>query len=232
MDVRRSFPFASRSAAVFVLLLSSLLVACGGCAERSIPHRKPAQVYTGQEWLERESREAEERPDELLEILALKDGDRVADVGCGTGYFARRMAGRVAPRGVVYAEDIQPQMLERVKARAAEDGITNIRTILGTETDPKLPAGGIDLILLVDVYHEFQKPQQMLAHLRRALAPGGRVALVEYRLEGTSAKNIYLDHRMSVEQVLREWQPAGFELVERIETLPTQHLFLFRVRHT
>ncbi len=230
MNARRLHRSASLSFALFVPLVASLLVACGGCAERPAPHRQPAQVFTGAEWLERESREAEERPDELLEILGLKDGDRVADVGCGTGYFARRMAGRVAPRGVVYAEDIQPEMLERVRMRAAEDGISNIRTILGTETDPKLPAGGIDLILLVDVYHEFQKPKQMLAHLAKALAPGGRVALVEYRLEGDTALNINLEHRMSVEQVLAEWLFAGFELAERIESLSTQHLFVFRRR--
>jgi len=231
MNARRQPRSPSRSVALLLsLLTASLLVACGGCAEQSVPHRKPAQVFTGQEWLERESREAEERPDELLEILGLKDGDRVADVGCGTGYFARRMAGRVAPRGTIYAEDIQPEMLERVRTRAKEDGISNIRTVLGTETDPRLPIGGIDLILLVDVYHEFQKPKEMLAHLLRALGPDGRVALVEYRLEGDTALKINVEHRMSVEQVLGEWVPAGFELVERNETLPTQHLFVFRRR--
>ncbi len=228
MNARPMLRSSSRWAVLAALLISSVLVACGGCAEHAVPHRKPAQVFTGSEWLERESREAEERPDELLEMLGLEAGDRVADVGCGTGYFARRMAGRVLPGGTIYAEDIQPQMLERVRQRAAEDGIVNIETILGTETDPKLPAGGIDLILLVDVYHEFQKPKEMLAHLGRALAPGGRVALVEYRLEGNTALHIHRDHRMSVEQVLAEWVPAGFELVERIESLPTQHLFIFR----
>ncbi|HEV7670780.1 MAG TPA: methyltransferase domain-containing protein [Thermoanaerobaculia bacterium] len=227
MNARRLLRSIPHPVVLVALLVSSILVAC---SEHPVSHRKPAQVFTGSEWLEREDREAEERPDELLEILRLKSGDRVADVGCGTGYFARRMAGRVIPGGVIYAEDIQPQMLERVRQRAEEDGISNIETILGTETDPKLPAGGIDLILLVDVYHEFQKPQEMLANLRKALAPGGRVTLVEYRLEGDTALHISLEHRMSVEQVLAEWTPAGFELVERIESLPTQHLFLFRKR--
>ncbi|HXU46914.1 MAG TPA: class I SAM-dependent methyltransferase [Thermoanaerobaculia bacterium] len=204
------------------------LLACGGCTERTVSGRKPAQVFTGSDWLERESREAEERPDELLEILKLKDGDRVADVGSGTGYFSRRMAPRVAPHGRIYAVEIQEPMLERLRQLAAAQGIGNIETILGTETDPKLPAGGIDLILLVDVYHEFQKPKEMLAHLRRALARNGRVALVEYRREGESAAHINLEHRMSVEQVLAEWLPAGFDLVERNESLPTQHVFFFR----
>jgi ubiquinone/menaquinone biosynthesis C-methylase UbiE len=226
MNARRLPRSVSRPVVFVALFVASILA----CTEHPLSHRKPAQVFTGSEWLEREDREAEERPDELLEILGLKSGDRVADVGCGTGYFARRMAGRVAPGGIIYAEDIQPQMLERVRQRAAEDGISNIETILGTETDPKLPAGGIDLILLVDVYHEFQKPQEMLANLGKALAPGGRVALVEYRLEGETARHVNRDHRMSVEQVLAEWTPAGFELVERIESLPTQHLFLFRKR--
>jgi predicted methyltransferase len=130
----------------------------------------------------------------------------------------------------VYAEDIQPGMLDLLQKYSAADGASNIVTVLGTETDPKLPKGQMDWILLVDVYHEFQEPAPMLAKIREALKPGGRIALVEYRAEDNSAKHISPAHRMSVEQVLKEWNPAGFELIRRIETLPSQHLFLFTNR--
>lgn len=196
------------------------------------PPRKPAEVmpWQGADWLEREHREELEKPEVVLGAMGLKDGDLVADLGAGTGFFTRRMARAVAPTGKVYATDIQPQMLERLEASAAQEGIGNIVTVLGTETDPKLPRGTFDWILLVDVYHEFQQPEPMLAKIREALKPGGRVALVEYRAEGDTAAHIHPDHKMTVEQVLAEWRPAGFELVETIEELPSQHLFIFAVR--
>lgn len=199
-------------------------------ASQEPPPRKPAEVmsWEGADWLEREHREELEKPEVVLRAMGLKDGDLVADLGAGTGFFTRRMARAVAPAGKVYATDIQPQMLERLKASAAQEGIANIVTVLGTETDPKLPRGTFDWILLVDVYHEFQRPEPMLAKIREALRPGGRVALVEYRAEGDTAAHIHKDHKMSVEQVLAEWTPAGFELVETVEELPSQHLFIFR----
>jgi ubiquinone/menaquinone biosynthesis C-methylase UbiE len=194
--------------------------------------RTPAGVFGHEnwQWLEREGREEAERPDVVIRAMNVEDGDVVAEIGSGTGFFARRLARAVAPSGKVYANDIQPGMLDKLKELAGQEGITNIVPVLGTETDPNLPAGQMDWILLVDVYHEFQKPEPMLAALRRALKPNGRVALVEYRLEGDSASHISLPHRMSVEQVLSEWEPAGFTLVETIETLPAQHLFLFSLR--
>lgn len=178
-------------------------------------------------WLEREGRNELERPDEVIAAMHLHDGSVVAEIGCGTGFFSRRLAKAVGPRGKVYAEDIQPEMLDLLQKYAAGEGAPNIITVLGTETDPKLPKGQMDWILLVDVYHELQEPAPMLARIREALKPGGQVALVEYRAEDDSAKHISPAHRMSVEQVLREWRPAGFELAQRIETLPSQHLFLF-----
>jgi ubiquinone/menaquinone biosynthesis C-methylase UbiE len=184
--------------------------------------------FHGASWLEREGRAEEERPDLVLRALALRPGQTVAEIGCGTGYYSRRLARAVAPGGRVYAEDIQPEMIGLLKEHAAREGIENIVPIVGTETDPRLPAGGMDWIFLADVYHEFQKPRPMLAAIRRSLAPGGRVALLEFRKEGDSAAKIHPDHRMSVEQVLAEWTPAGFELVERREDLPMQHLFVFR----
>lgn len=137
------------------------------------------------------------------------------------------MARAVAPRGRVYAVDIQVQMIGFLKRRFQEEGLTNVEPVLGENDDPRLPSGSLDWILLVDVYHEFQQPKAMLAKMREALKPGGRVALLEYWLEGLTAAHIKIDHRMSPEQVLREWEPAGFRLVERLEFLPTQHFFVF-----
>jgi ubiquinone/menaquinone biosynthesis C-methylase UbiE len=183
--------------------------------------------WRGAEWLERAGREEEQRPAEIIRTMGLKDGDVVADLGCGTGYFARRMARAVAPRGRVYAVDIQPEMLDLLKRRVEEERITNIVPVLGETEDPKLPEGALDWVLLVDVYHELQQPNATLARLRAALAPKGRVAVIEYRLEGTTALHIREEHRMSPKQVLGEWEPAGFRLVARHEFLPTQHFFVF-----
>jgi ubiquinone/menaquinone biosynthesis C-methylase UbiE len=184
-------------------------------------------TYHGAAWLERADREGEQRPAEVIRAMGLKDGDVVADLGCGTGWFARRMARAVAPRGRVYAVDIQPEMLDLLREYVTKEGVEGIEPVLGTATDPKLPEGALDWILMVDVYHEFQQPAPMLEAIRRSLKPKGRVALVEYRREGQSAAHIRPDHRMSVEEVLSEWLPAGFRLVERLDFLPTQHLFIF-----
>ncbi len=195
--------------------------------------RKPANVLSwrgGADWLEREGRAELEKPEIVIQAMNLRDGQVVADIGAGTGFYSRRLARAVAPTGKVYAEDIQPEMLERLKESAAGEGITNIVPVLGTETDPNLPQREMDWVLLVDVYHEFQDPQPMLAKIRQSLKPNGRVALVEYRAEGDSAAHISAEHRMSVEQVLAEWTPAGFTLEKTIEDLPTQHLFLFTTR--
>jgi ubiquinone/menaquinone biosynthesis C-methylase UbiE len=211
-------------------LATVLLVLARPAAPAEAPaERRPAPVMGvgGADWLEREGREAEQRPAEVIRAMGLKDGSVVADLGCGTGFFARRMAKAIAPSGRVYGVDIQPEMLDRMKALLAKEGITNVVPVLGKADDPGLAPASLDWILLVDVYHELQQPKPMLAKMREALRPDGRIALVEYRLEGDSATHIRAEHRMSVEQVLAEWLPAGFRLVERHEFLPTQHLFIF-----
>ena len=192
--------------------------------------RPIAQVmsYRGATWLERNTRVQEEDPDALLAALPLEAGDTAVDMGCGSGYYARRMSAAVGDDGDVLCVDIQPEMLEIARKLAEANDVTNLTPILGTPTDPKLPAGSVDLILLVDVYHEFSDPEAMLQAMRTALAPDGVVALAEYRLEGDTAAFIKIDHRMSIEQVMKEWVPAGFELVERVDSLPSQHLFLFQ----
>jgi len=228
--------------------LLALLVAIGAaCAQAPAEHpaaetgspgaaasakREPANVMSWEkaDWLEREGRAENEKPELVMQAMDLKPGMAVAEIGAGTGFFTRRIAKVVGPKGKVYAEDIQPQMLDLLKQNTAKEGVGNVVTVLGTETDPKLPRHSIDRVLLVDVYHEFQKPEPMLAAIRDCLAPGGTVILVEYRLEGETASHINIKHRMSVEQVLSEWTAAGFTLVRRSEDLPSQHVFIFAAR--
>lgn len=194
--------------------------------------RKPANVmgFEGAAWLEREGRDKEEKPEVVMAAMELQPGQTVAEIGAGTGYFSRRIAKVIGPTGKVLAVDIQAPMLDLLKEYAAKEGVRNITPILGTETDPRLPPHGVDRILMVDVYHEFQQPEPMLAHIRDSLAPGGTVTLVEYRAEDDSAAHILKEHRMTAEQVLAEWTAAGFQLANQIETLPSQHIFIFSTR--
>ena len=191
--------------------------------------RRPAPVIgvAGAGWLERPGRDEEQKPDEIIRRMGLKNGDVVADLGAGTGYFTRRLAKAVAPSGLVYAVDIQPEMLSLLKSNLEKAGIRNVVPVLGASDDPKLSQGSLDWVLLVDVYHELQQPKATLAKLREALKPTGKVALVEYRLEGLTALHVREEHRMSTSQVLAEWKPAGFRLVELHEFLPVQHFFVF-----
>ena len=212
-----------------LLLLAAAWLAVPRPAPGAPADRRPASVmsWRGAEWLERAGREEEQRPDEIIRTMGLKDGDVVADLGCGPGYFARRRARAVAPRGRVYAVDIQPEMLDLLRGRVEREGLANVVPVLGAVDDPRLPEGALDWVLLVDVYHELQQPRATLARVRAALAPRGKVAVIEYRLEGTTALHIREEHRMSPRQVLAEWEPAGFRLVARHEFLPTQHFFVF-----
>jgi predicted methyltransferase len=191
--------------------------------------RRPAAVVGpgAADWLDRPSRDEEQKPDEIVRSLGLKNGDVIADVGAGTGYFTWRLARAVAPSGLVYAVDIQPEMLSRLKTNMEKAGVRNVVAVLGETDDPKLPPASLDWVLLVDVYHELQQPKATLARMREALKPGGKVAVVEHRLEGLTALHVSEDHRMSTRQVLAEWEPAGFRLVKLHEFLPTQHFFVF-----
>jgi len=179
------------------------------------------------DWLERPEREAEEKPDLLLQALKLKPGDLVADIGAGTGYYSWRMAKEVGEKGVVYAVDIQEEMLDLLAKRMAERKITNVKGVLGTITDPKLPAQSVDLALMVDVYHEFDHPFEMMQAICRALKPGGRVAFVEFRAEDPKVP-IKEVHKMSETQVRKEMAAQPLEWVETITTLPWQHIIVFR----
>ena len=178
------------------------------------------------EWLDRPEREQEEAPSKLLQALKFKPGDVVADIGAGSGYHTLRIAKLVGPRGKVYAVDIQPEMLALIRERAKKQGLKNVELVQGTETDPKLPAGSVDLILLVDVYHEFSYPYEMTVAMVKALKPGGRLVFVEFRLEDDSVP-IKLVHKMSQKQVLKEMAPHPARWVGTIDTLPWQHIMIF-----
>ena len=191
--------------------------------------REIAQVmgHEAAEWLERPEREDEEHPEALVEQLGLRRGEVVADIGAGTGYFSRRLAEKVGSGGRVLAEDIQPEMVVRLRRTMAGLGLTNVVPVLGTRTDPRLPAGTVDLALLVDVYHEFDQPFEMMGAICRALKPGGRVVLAEYRGESLAVPIKPL-HKMTVAQVKREMSVQPLVWVETKEALPWQHLIVFR----
>lgn len=190
--------------------------------------RRIAQTmhFSGAEWLLRNEREREERCSLMWTNLGLKRGMTVCDMGCGNGFYSVPLAKLVGPQGAVLAVDIQPEMLEFLKQRAAKAKLKNITPVLGTLVDPKLPAGKVDLILCVDVYHEFSHPEQMLAAMRNSLSPEGVVVLVEFRAEDPNVP-IKEEHKMSHEQIMKELPANGFKLVREFTKLPWQHMMFF-----
>jgi ubiquinone/menaquinone biosynthesis C-methylase UbiE len=187
----------------------------------------PVMGAAGAGWLDRPEREAEEQPEQALDALKIRTGMTVADVGAGTGYMALRMARRVGPSGKVYANDLQPEMLQKLRARSQHEKLSNVETVQGTEADPKLPPNTMDLVLLVDVYHEFSQPQAMLDKIRESLKPDGRLVLLEYRKEDPAVP-IRIEHKMSVAEVKTEVEAQGYKLDQVIEKLPRQHIIIFR----
>lgn len=181
----------------------------------------------GADWLERSERENEENPTRAIQLLKFEKGMTVADVGAGSGYYALRIAKQVGPEGKVYANDIQPEMLAILKRRMRQEKVTNVEPVLGTEQDPKLPAGSCDVILMVDVYHEFSHPQVMLQKLREALKETGRLVLLEYRKEDPYVP-IRPEHKMSVKEAKLEVEGEGFVLEKVMEDLPWQHILIFK----
>jgi ubiquinone/menaquinone biosynthesis C-methylase UbiE len=178
-------------------------------------------------WLDRTERDREEKPDVVLEALKLHGGEVVVDLGAGSGYFTFRIAPKVESAGKVLAVEIQDEMLETIRQRAATLKIKNVEAVKGSETDPHLPAGGVDIVLLVDVYHELAFPFEVMIKIREALKPGGRVVFVEYRKEDPRVR-IKEVHKMSVEQLKKEMNVIGLEHAETIESLPSQHIVIFR----
>jgi len=191
--------------------------------DREISH---VMGHRGAAWLERPDRQQEERTDLLIENLPIGPGDRVADIGAGTGYFSLPMARMVGATGTVYAVDIQPEMLAMIEARADREGKTNIELVLATETDPGLTRESIDMALFVDAYHEFEWPREVMSAIYESLVPGGKVVLIEYRAEDRSVAIRKL-HKMTERQARKEMQAAGFVFVENPDFLPQQHFLIF-----
>ena len=215
--------------ALFLVLVATFSVLSFAQGQHPKSGRKLAQVMGvgGADWLERAEREAEENPSRAIQLLALKPGMVVGDIGAGSGYYALRMAELVGPSGKIYANDIQPEMLAILKKRMAKSKSSNVEPVLGTERDLKLPGKSCDVLLMVDVYHELSHPQEMLQSLRAALKDDGRLILLEYRKEDPYVP-IRLEHKMSVKEAKLEVEAEGFVLDKVIEELPWQHILIFR----
>jgi ubiquinone/menaquinone biosynthesis C-methylase UbiE len=177
-------------------------------------------------WLDRPEREREERPEKMLARMKVAPTDVIADIGCGTGYHSIRLA-RMAPQGRVYAVDVQPSMLDSVFARSMAAGLHNVEPVLGSATDPKLPPQAIDKVLLVDVYHEFDHPHEMMQGIVAAMKPGALLHLVEFRGEDPLVPIKPL-HKMTKEQAVRELEAAGLVWESSWNGLPWQHFLVFR----
>ncbi len=185
--------------------------------------------WQGAAWLEREEREREERTDLLLAALALRPGMVVADIGAGTGYLSRRMAPAVVPGGKVWAVDVQPEMVSLLQAGAQRGGFTQIEARLGAVDDVRLPAGTVDLAIMVDVYHELSHPHEVMASLLKAVKPGGRIVFVEYKAEDARVPIKPL-HKMSEAQIKREAAVFPLDWERTVSTMPWQHVVVFRKR--
>ena len=197
-------------------------------ARQTYMGRRIAQTmsYKGAPWLLRSEREKEEACSRMLQELQLEPGMVVCDLGCGNGFYTLRMADLVGRKGHVFAVDIQPQMLVLLRQRMETKGVTNVSPILGSIYDPRLPAQTVDLILLVDVYHEFSHPELMLRAMRRALKEDGVIALLEYRAEDPTVPIKPL-HKMTKKQAIAEFSANGFRVRRQFDGLPWQHMLIF-----
>jgi ubiquinone/menaquinone biosynthesis C-methylase UbiE len=211
-----------------IALLLTVVVAAQAPGVHPISGRRfaPVMGYQGADWLERSERDEEEAPDIALNVLKIPKGASVADIGAGSGFITERLSARVGPTGRVFANDLQPQMLQILGRRLALRNITNVTLVQGTIDDPKLDPASVDLEIMVDVYHELSQPQAMLRRLRAALKPGGRLVLLEYRKEDPSIP-IKFEHKMSVAEAKMELEAEGFTLAKVDGALPRQHILIF-----
>jgi putative heme-binding domain-containing protein len=191
--------------------------------------RMIAPVSENLAWLNRVERDKDERPETLLDFLQIPAGSTVADLGAGSGYFTWRLARRVGPQGKVLAVDIQQEMLDLIAQDLKKRNLTNVELLLGSERDPKLPAGALDLVLIANAYHEFSEPEAILAAVRRSLKPNGRMVVLEYRKERSYTPMPSL-HKMTMQEMRSEVEPAGFQLERALDFLPDQHGLIFTKR--
>jgi ubiquinone/menaquinone biosynthesis C-methylase UbiE len=222
--------FVRASVALLVLLFSDC-VSHGQTASRVHPVTGRVIASTmsveGADWLDRPEREEEEHPEKAIAALHLSPGMNVGEIGAGTGYYAIRIAKRIAPGGTYYANDIQPGMLARLKTNAAAQNVANVKTILGNQRGSGLPAGSLDYVLMVDVYHELAEPQLMLRDIAKALKPDGQLVLLEFRKEDPNVP-IRPEHKMSTKEAVAELTAEHYTLDHKVETLPWQHILFFR----
>jgi ubiquinone/menaquinone biosynthesis C-methylase UbiE len=210
----------------------TLAMALGVAAQQAGIHPLSSRRYAqtmgaeGADWLDRAERDLEEEPDRAIDALKIEKGSTVADIGAGSGYMTVKLARKVGPQGRVYANDIQPAMLDLLNKRLAKGKVANVSVVLGAQDDPRLPLDALDLVLMVDVYHELSQPQLMLRHIRASLKPGGRLVLLEYRKEDPSIP-IKPEHKMSVADAKLEVEAEGFKLTKTNEDLPRQHILIF-----
>ena len=214
-----------------IALLLAVVVTAQAPGVHPISGRRfaPVMGYQGADWLERSERDEEEAPDIALNVLKIPKGASVADIGAGSGFITERLSARVGPTGRVFANDLQPQMLQILGRRLAQRNIMNVTLVQGTIDDPKLDPASVDLEIMVDVYHELSQPQAMLRRLRAALKPGGRLVLLEYRKEDPTIP-IKFEHKMSVAEAKMELEAEGFTLAKVDEALPRQHILIFTPR--
>jgi ubiquinone/menaquinone biosynthesis C-methylase UbiE len=225
MRLRRSPSPAST--ALGALLVGAVLI--GGVASSDAQeNRRVTRVFAPEKLSELEGpdRELWQKPDAIMDALGIADGSQVADIGAGGGWFTLRLARRVGPRGVVYAEDIQEQMIESIDRRMRREGLQNVRMVLGTPDDPKLPRKGLHAVLIVDVYHEVEKPVDLLKNLAESLAPQGRLGIVDFKKDG-GGPGPPMDERVDEQAVINYANEAGLRLLSRETFLPYQYLLVF-----
>jgi ubiquinone/menaquinone biosynthesis C-methylase UbiE len=214
------------------LVVAGIVLACAQApARHPISGRPIAGVmgHQGASWLDRPEREAEESPSRAIRALRIEPGQVVADIGAGSGYYSLLLSKAVGPKGRVYATDIQPEMLAILKGKLEAQSMTNVQLVLGTETETKLADASVDLAIMVDVYHELQQPQVFLQSVKRALKPGGRLVLIEFRKEDPQVP-IREEHKMSIREARQELEADGYHFERVLNDLPWQHILVFGVR--
>lgn len=223
---------AVRAACSVAVLAAFVALVSAQTGVHPISGRRYAQTMgvEGADWLDRAERDQEEDPDRAIDVLKLPKGATVADIGAGSGYMTEKLSKKVGPMGKVFASDIQPGMIELLDKRIAKRKLTNVTPILGAQDDPRLPVEAVDLVIMVDVYHELSQPQLMLRHIKASLKPGGRLVLVEYRKEDPNVP-IKPEHKMSVAEAKLEVEAEGFTLTTTNEDLPRQHILIFTLRN-